>query len=303
MSSRARQYFAERDVLEVTTPAIGTVGVTDTNIDSIPLHLNERTVYLQSSPEYFMKRLLAAGYPDIYQVCRVFREGEIGSRHQPEFTLIEWYRLGFELNEIMRDAVDLITCLLESRDLNSPQIVSYADIFFDSMSIDPMTISTEALRKSLDADQHLQQSVGDDRDAWLDLAMASRVSTDFDDNRLTVVYHYPESQASLARICPHNPSVADRFEIYLGTVELANGFVELTDADEQLRRFEQDRKVRAGKGKQDMAIDHAFIEALRTGLPDCAGVALGLDRLLMIAEGLDNIAAATTFEPGGDGVR
>lgn len=299
MLRRARNYFEAREVLEVWTPSLTNCGSTDPNIDSIQALLDDKACYLHTSPEFLMKRLLAAGYPDIYQVCRVFRGAESGPGHQPEFTLIEWYRRGFNLNAIIEDTVTLITTLLESLSLASPRLISYSDVFSHSMSVDPHTIAANALADILHADPHLRNSLGEDRDAWLDLAMATVVSPDFADDRLTAVYHYPASQASLARICPQDAAVADRFEVYLGPVELANGFVELTNPEEQLARFERDREIRATLGKQDVAIDYDFIDALRNGLPECAGVAVGLDRVLMIAEGRNNIGDVATFSPGG----
>ncbi|MDH3440150.1 MAG: EF-P lysine aminoacylase EpmA [Gammaproteobacteria bacterium] len=299
MIRRARRYFDDHDVLEVSTPALSQTPVTDPNIDAIAALLHDKKIYLHTSPEYMMKRLIAAGFPDIYQVCRVFRNAESGRRHQPEFTMIEWYRLGFDLDSIIEDAICLITTLADSRTLERPKVLSYSDVYKETLSIDPLSTSIATLIDIADADMSLQQSVGDDRDAWLDLVFATRISPCFDDDRLTVVFHYPGSQASLARICPQDATVADRFEIYLGAVELANGFVELTDADEQLSRFERDRDVRSAVGKRDVAIDYELIEALRAGMPECAGVALGLDRLLMIAEGLSDISDVMTFTPGG----
>ena len=296
---RARRYFDERDVLEVFTPALSRTTVTDPNIDSIAVLLNDKTFYLHTSPEYRMKRLIAAGFPDIYQVCRVFRNAESGRRHQAEFTMLEWYRLGFDLDSIIEDAVRLITSLVDAQTLERPNIVSYSDAFSEKLSIDPLSTSIAALIDVTEADEALQQSIGDDRDAWLDFAFATCVSPHFCDDPLTVIYHYPASQASLAKLCSQDAGVAERFEIYFGAVELANGFVELTDADEQLARFENERERRSADGKQDVAIDYGLIEALRAGMPECAGVALGLDRLLMIAAGLQDIADVVTFTPGG----
>lgn len=296
---RTRSYFADRQVLEVTTPGLVSHSVTDPSISALSVTTGAGTARLHTSPEYCMKRLLAAGYPDIYQVCPVYRGGEQGRHHLAEFTMIEWYRLGFQLDEIIDDAVCLTGLLLDDLQLAEPLIINYSEAIEAALSLDAQTATAATLADALAADDPLRDAVGDDRDAWLDLAMATRVTTGFDANRLTVIRHYPASQASLARHCPTDPCVADRFEIYLGAIELANGFVELTDADEQLRRFEADRDKRKADGKQDIAIDMALIDALRAGLPDCAGVALGLDRALMIAEGREFIDEVTTFTPGG----
>ncbi len=297
---RTRRYFENRQVLEVTTPALVSHSVTDPAIAALPVATDAGTARLHTSPEYCMKRLLAAGYPDIYQVCPVYRGGERGRHHLAEFTMLEWYRLGFQLDDIIDDAVCLSGLLLDDLRLAEPLIIDYAEAVEAALSLNALTATAATLAEALAADDSLREAVGDDRDAWLDLAMATRVATGFADNRLTVIRHYPASQASLARLCPADPRVADRFEIYLGAVELANGFVELTDPDEQLRRFAADRAKRKADGKPDVAIDMALIDALRAGLPDCAGVALGLDRALMIAEGRDIVAEVTTFTPGPD---
>ncbi len=294
---RTRRYFEDRQVLEVTTPTLVSHAVTDPSIAALSVATDGGTARLHTSPEYCMKRLLAAGYPDIYQVCPVYRGGEQGRHHLAEFTMLEWYRRGFRLDAIIDDAVCLTGLLLEDRRLAEPLIIDYVEAMEAALSLNALAASAATLADALGADDSLRQTVGDDRDAWLDLAMATRVAAGFADDRLTVIRHYPASQASLARLCPADPDVADRFEIYLGAIELANGFVELTDADEQLRRFEADRDKREADGKPDVAIDMALIDALRAGLPDCAGVALGLDRALMIAEGRDSVDEVTTFTP------
>ena len=293
-----RRYFEQKDILEVATPALVQHAVTDPSIDSISLSLNDRTTWLHTSPEHCMKRLLAAGFPDIYSIGPVFRAGELSSHHLPEFTMIEWYRIGFGLREIVNDALSLASELMSDAITEKASIVEYRDVFTTALSLDPLTAAAGNIADALDADESLRSAVGEDRDAWLDLAMVARICPSFPKDRLTVVRHYPSSQAALARLCPANPSVADRFEIYCGTVELANGFVELTDPDELQARFEQDRKKRVTSGKPDIGIDEHFIDALRSGLPDCAGVAFGFDRMLMIAAGLDRIDDAVTFTPG-----
>jgi lysyl-tRNA synthetase class 2 len=298
MLEETRRWFGDRQVLEVCTPALGSATTTDPQIDSIHVRTGDRSSYLQTSPEHFMKRLLAAGYPDIYQLCPVFRGGESGRLHLAEFTMIEWYRRDFSLPDIMQDSVQLATTLLDARSLDAPLYLGYAQAFQHALATDPHSATAAEIADALYADPDLRRSLGDDRDAWLDLAMATAVAPSFADNRLTVVHHYPASQASLARICPDDQRLADRFELYLGAIELANGFVELTDADEQLRRFEADRARRSASGRDVPAVDEDLILALRAGLPACAGVAMGLDRLLMINEGLDDIRACSTFVPG-----
>lgn len=292
----ARQHFLERDVLEVCTPALTGRTVTDPNIESLAVGEGDSRCYLHTSPEYFMKRLLAAGYPDMYQIGAVFRGGEKGRRHLPEFTMIEWYRLGLGLHEIIEDTLDLVSAMVPA--VAATDVISYQQAFASALAIDPLTASATEVAAVLDADEHLRRSVGDDLDDWLDLAMASAVAASFAPDRWTAVFHYPASQASLARLSPDDARVAERFELYCGALELANGFVELADADEQLARFEKDREQWRAAGKALPGIDDELIAALRCGLPPCAGVALGFDRLLMIETGLDDIHKVITFTPG-----
>ena len=297
MLARAREYFRAQCVLEVETPALGAGTATDPNIDSMTVDTGAGHAYLQTSPEHFMKRLLAAGYPDIYQVCRVFRSAESGGQHLPEFTMIEWYRLGFDLDDIVADAIALTNDLLDKTTVVEPESKTYRAAFIEAISIDPFETTVDALADLLNADDDLRRSLGDSLDAWLDLAMASRVSPAFAEDRITVVTHFPASQAALAQLTPGDPATADRFELFLGPLEIANGFVELRDPDEQQQRFESDRRNRIAAGKPAPDVDDALIAALRAGLPACAGVALGLDRVLMIDEGLPDIRQATTFVP------
>ena len=299
MLHKARCFFETENVLEVSTPSLSARTSVDPNIESIVARLADREAYLHTSPEHFMKRLLAAGYPDIYQICRVYRDGELGRLHLPEFTMIEWYRRGLELQAIMQETVSLVTGMLANKPLTRPPLLlTYSQAFNDALSIDPVHAKNESLVEATGAEADLIETLGNDRDAWLDLAMATRVATTFRTDRLTVVYHYPASQAALARLCPDNQTVADRFEVYFGAIELANGFVELTDANEQRSRFESDIERRKSSGLKHHAIDGALIEALSSGMPAAAGVALGLERLLMIDEGVDDIRSITTFTPG-----
>ncbi|MGI9202443.1 MAG: EF-P lysine aminoacylase EpmA [Woeseiaceae bacterium] len=299
MLRRARQFFAERKVLEVETPALAAQATMDPNIASIRATVSDQPVYLGTSPEYHMKRLLAAGYPDIYQVARVFRDRESGRFHLPEFTMAEWYRLGFGLEEMIRESVDFVADMLADRvDAKLAVSVRYTTAFEDALGIDPLSASIGSIAAKLDTDDNLVDVLGNDRDAWLDLAMATGVAPTFDEKRLTVVHHYPASQAALARRCPDNPAFADRFEIYFGRLELANGFVELTDAGEQKERFQNDQIIRREKNLAMYDIDENFIAALDYGIPPCAGVAIGLDRLLMIACNTDDIHDVTAFTPG-----
>ena len=294
---RAREFFDAREILEVDTPALSKFAVTDPHIESLSASsLSEPELFLHTSPEYKMKRLLAAGFGAIYQICKVFRDGELGRNHLPEFTMVEWYRLNFGLQEIMRDTIEFVAALLDRSDLSSSaEFLSYQEAFKKTLSLNPFTADIAELANCANADEHLMEAIGDNRDAWLDLVLADRVVPGFATGKLTVICHYPASQAALARNCPDDAEVADRFEVFYGNLELANGFVELTDADEQLSRFERDRNARRENGKADYRIDEEFINALRAGLPPCAGVAVGFDRLLMLHEGQSDISAVTNF--------
>jgi lysyl-tRNA synthetase class 2 len=254
-----------------------------------------RALYLQTSPESFMKRLLADGYPDIYAICRVFRNGEAGRLHQPEFTMVEWYRHGFGLHAIETETVAFIADLLDNRALLDVETFDYVAAFEEFAEINPLTATVDALAAAANADSALRRCLGDDREAWLDLLLSTCVAEHFSTDSLTVLRHFPASQAALARTCPNDESVADRFEVFLGSTELANGFVELGDVAEQRRRFEADLEKRRAAGRPPVPIDDALLAALESGLPDCAGVAIGFERLLMIAMEKNDIRDVVTF--------
>lgn len=289
---RLRQYFDTHAVLEVQTAALATHTVTEPAIDSLSVRVSglDQALYLQTSPEYQMKRLLAAGAPDIYQLGPVFRDGERGQRHQYEFTLIEWYRVGFAYQQIIDDTVALIRHALNRR-VTCVQH-RYADVFAAALGVNVFTASHDelaALAPDIDSPAALS------RDALLDLLMATRVDNAFPDDALTVITHYPATQAALAALDPSDPNTALRFEVFYGRLELANGFVELIDSDEQAARFALDCEQRQREGKPIPSIDKQFLAALEYGLPACAGVAMGVERLAMVATGSDNINAVVPF--------
>lgn len=297
MLQRIRAYFAREKVLEVDTPALGSAAVSDVQIESLEIGRSQVSMvplYLHTSPEFPMKRLLAAGYPDIYSICRVFRDGEAGRRHQPEFTMIEWYRHGMELEQIVDDTVALTSAALAQAALaDAPAIVEYRDVFRESTGVDPLDSGSDELAAL--ADKDLRATIGNERNDWLDWLFATRVAPLLAKDRLTVVRHYPASQAALARLCPGDERVADRFEVFLGDTELANGYVELTDAAEQRRRIEADNAERARRGRPVRPVDNALLEALESGLPRCAGVAMGLERLQMVLHNTDDIRDVISF--------
>ena len=304
MLRSARQYFADQSVLEVDSPVLSRYAASDPHIESIAARLaigSSSDYFLHTSPEFAMKRLLCAGYPDIYQICKVFRDGEVGCRHQPEFTMIEWYRRDFGLDEMIDDTIRLIMALLEPGHIERDAVQSsYRDVFLSYTGVDPIHADIATLTNTVDADSALATSIGDNRDDWLNLILSRDIATQFSSNCLTVLRHYPASQASLARICPDDASVADRFEVFCGSLELANGYVELTDASEQARRFRQDQQIRTALGRTLRPLDEPLLAAMQNGLPACAGVAVGFDRLLMInaqADDIRNVQSLPFEEP------
>lgn len=299
MLARVRDYFQREGVLEVETPVLGHAAVSDTQIESFGIAqsaISRQPLYLHTSPEFCMKRLLAAGYPDIFAICRVFRDGEAGRRHQPEFTMIEWYRLGFSLAGIIADSVALINTALGDRAPQyEPVAIDYREAFQRVLGVDPVEASVERLASLAAADAGLRHSIGEARDDWLDLLFATRIAPGFATDRLTVLRHYPASQAALARLCPDDRTVADRFEVFRGALELANGYVELTDAGEQQQRIDADNADRRHRGRTTRPVDTKLLAALQSGLPECAGVALGFERLQMLHDATDDIRDVITF--------
>ncbi|WP_455211758.1 EF-P lysine aminoacylase EpmA, partial [Kaarinaea lacus] len=248
-------------------------------------------LFLQSSPEFAMKRLLAAGSGAVYQICKAFRQGEKGHLHNPEFTLLEWYRPGFELASFIAEIEALVYGLFRSkRNFEPTQIISYQDAFLTTLAIDPLRACNEELVQCAKINGVAVHGLsGEDRDAWLDVLMSHCVQPRLGLNCLTFVKDYPVSQAALASVNPHNQRTALRFELFIDGIELANGFQELTDADEQRRRFQQELAQRAQQNMQQPPVDEYLLQALVHGMPECCGVAVGLDRVIML------LAQATTL--------
>lgn len=301
MLASIRAFFAERDVLEVETPVLGTAFGTDPAIEPLesrfqgPGFSDGLQMFLQSSPEFFMKRLLAAGSGPIYQIGKAFRNGEAGRRHNPEFSLLEWYRPGFGLAELMGEVSDLV-CAVVMDPPSQVHRVSYAELFAEFLDFDPFAADAQALRERAIANNLPGAEALDlDREGWLELLMSTFIEPQLGQGELTFVTDYPASQASLARLNRHDPRTAARFELYWKGLELANGFEELADAEEQSERFEQENCRRYSAGQRPMPVDDALLSALESGLPPCSGVALGLDRLLMCDLGLDDIEAVMSF--------
>ena len=299
MLARARDYFAATGALEVDTPVLVRCPVTDVHLESLAVHGPDgsQAGFLHTSPEYAMKRLLAAGHQDIYELGRVFRAGEQGQYHNPEFTLLEWYRAGLGYLELAAEVVDLIRlCGAGHYDDWEVQWLGYRDLLQQSTGLDPAHCSEDelsncALERGIRSGplDHLQ---------WLDLLFAEVVQPALPGESITVVYDFLPEQAALSRIRGGDKPAAERFEVFLGQMELANGYQELTDADEQLRRFERENRLRSLRGEETAPIDGLLIDALRQGLPECSGVALGIDRLLMSILKLERIEAVLAFDAG-----
>ena len=294
-----RAFFAARGVLEVETPIMSAAANTEPNIESFVTRFSGRVDgaarerWLRTSPEFPLKRLLAAGIGDCYELGRVFRDGEAGRRHNPEFTMLEWYRVGWDHHRLIGETVDLVLTALAASGRRTDVVqCTYRGLFVDGLGIDPFTATIDALRAPL-ADVRIDAD-GLGRDDWLDLLLTHRLQPAFPRDRITVVRDFPATQAALARIRADDPPVAERFELYLGSNELANGYHELVDADEQRARFERDNLRRRARGQQALPIDERLLAAL-PDMPACAGVALGMDRLLMWLAGTDAIADVLAF--------
>jgi lysyl-tRNA synthetase class 2 len=292
-----RDFFRARAVLEVETPVMINAPVSDVNISSVRVEMpgdGGATRFLHTSPEYAMKRLLAAGSGDIFQVCHVFRGAERGRHHNPEFTMLEWYRLGFSLEQLMDEVAQLAFALL-GKDL-PVEYLSYRDALrryagFDPLDADDGTLQRAALGLGLDPERARESR----RDELLDLIVGAQVGPALGAGGLTFLHRYPASQAALARLDAADPRLALRFELYHQGMELANGYHELTDAAEQRARFHADLRARSARGLPAVALDPYLLAALESGLPDCAGVALGFDRLLMLAVGASSIDEVLAF--------
>lgn len=292
-----RQFFTERGVLEVETPAMSEFSVTDVHLSTFntqflsPFANQAKRLHLITSPEYHMKRLLACGSGPIFQLCRVFRNEEAGKRHNPEFTMLEWYRPHFDMYRLINEVDDLLQQILDCEPAES---FSYQFVFQTYVGLDPLSASKSQLVAK--AREHgLQCDDDEQRDTLLQFLFSEVVEAHIGKERPTVVYHFPATQAALAQISTEDHRIAERFEFYYKGLELANGFHELSDANEQFRRFEQDNKQREEMGLPPQQLDSRFLEALKAGIPNCSGVALGVDRLLMIAMDADRIDEVMAF--------
>ncbi|HET7301040.1 MAG TPA: EF-P lysine aminoacylase EpmA [Oleiagrimonas sp.] len=299
-----REFFAARNVLEVETPILSAAGNTEPNIESFSTRFSghvdagARERFLRTSPEYPLKRLLAEDLGDCYELGRVFRNGEAGKRHNPEFTMLEWYRVGLDHRQLAAETVQLVQAARrlvvddgkgQGEDIH---ITTYRDLFRQALAIDPFEADLATLQRQV-ADFAIDPQ-GLTRDDWLDLVITHRIQPDFPRDRITVIHDWPATQCALARIRPGHPPVAERFELYWGQHELANGYHELNDAAEQRARFERENERRTQRSQLVLPLDENLLATL-DAMPDCAGVALGVERLMMCLMKTDHIADIMAF--------
>ena len=299
---RVRAFFAERDFLEVETPVLSADVVVDRHLDPLSVVLPDdprrpdvgRRLWLQTSPEFHMKRLLAAGAGPIFQIARVFRAGECGARHNPEFTLVEWYEPGVAYEGGMTTLADFAVAILDRR---PAERVSYADAVARTIGLDPHTVTSAEL---VDAARRLQIAAPDslspdDRDGWLELLLGQCVEPHLGVGRPTILFDYPASQAALAQVRPGPPPVAERFELYVDGIELANGYHELLDPAVLRERNRATNRQRAADGKPKLPEESRLLDAMDAGLPPATGTALGFDRLVMLVAGARTIDEVLAF--------
>jgi lysyl-tRNA synthetase class 2 len=315
-----REFFAEKSILEVETPLLSHSCGTDPQLEFFtteycltpgmerlpqtgqePVRRSPRqTLFLQTSPEFAMKRLLASGSGSIYQIGKAFRNGESGRFHNPEFTMLEWYRVGFTLPQLMDEITELVEGLFKGQGLLETQRVSYQDVFFSYTGLNPLVFSYQDY-ENFARESHIPDAVdicGHDHVLWLDFLFSHKVQPNLGENALCLVYGYPACQSSLAKLSEHCDQIAERVELFINGVELGNGYYELTDAKEQSKRFDAELTVRQQNNLPVTVKDQRLIDALEAGLPECAGVAIGLDRLLMLLSGSASIEDVLCFPIG-----
>lgn len=304
--AKIRDYFESEGVLEVDTPVLSKSTVTDLHLDALetihtnPLSVKRTHLFLQTSPEYYMKRLLSAGFPSIFQIAKCFRDDEVGRYHSPEFLMLEWYRLDFSMQELIDDVMEVLRLTLN---VEGYQQITYASLFERHLNIDITGVSFLELQaacskygfEDIVSKLNNSQNQKPDIDLMLQLLFCELIEPLIGKDSPVVVTHFPASQASLAALNIDNPMFAERFEVYYRGVELANGFEELGDHDELRERFNSDNKLREINSKKQKPLDEKFLQAMEAGLPSCSGVALGLDRLLMIAANSEHIREVQSF--------
>ncbi|MDT8405968.1 MAG: EF-P lysine aminoacylase EpmA [Methylococcales bacterium] len=295
-----RAFFAERAVLEVETPVLSRYRGTDPNLNAFRTQVDSRghSWYLQTSPEFAMKRLLANGVASIYQIAKAFRQDEQGRHHNPEFTLLEWYRTEFDLERLMTETEQLLRAVDVDQVLPTKiERFRYRDLMLERLALDPWQFDVDVYRacaKRLGFDD-APRICGDAHSVWLDFLFSQAIQPQLGRAALTWVYQFPVLQSSLARVSPNDPNAVERAELFIDGMELANGYHELIDARQQQQRFEQENQWRIEHGRVAVEADPRLLAALRSGLPDCAGIALGLDRLLMLLTGAGAIDEVLAF--------
>ncbi len=287
--TRIRAHFEARGVLHVQTPLLGNHGATDPSVSnmSVVAESGLEMGYLQTSPEFAMKRLLAKGSGDIYQICQAFRAGEEGQLHNPAFSMLEWYRVGFDDHQLMDDVQTLIMDLIPGI---TWQRLSCAELFQQTVGINPHLASDDLLFTRAGLSVDLTEEDLSDRALLLDVIFSQQIQPNLSRREALFVYDFPKEQAAYARLRDEEPMLASRFELIIGGVEIANGYHEVIDSVEQARRHAAERRIRAGRSQVDIDIDPEFLAALQGTMPDCSGVAVGIDRLLMLALGQDSLA-------------
>jgi lysyl-tRNA synthetase class 2 len=305
MLKNIRAFFETRGVIEVETPLLSQYSTTDPHLDSLQSRFRDQSCYLNTSPEYAMKRLLAGWKKPIYQICKAFRDDELGPNHNPEFTMLEWYQPDYDSVKLMAELAELVTNLcrlskISSMDKVQFESLSYQQAFEDFAGINPhQTTSAECCQLAKSNNVEIPQGLGlaDEVNNWLDWLLTQLVLPAFKKDGFTFMYDYPASQCALAKIENNERQVlvAKRFELFFGELELANGFHELTDASEQLKRFQFENRVRKQAGIEQGQIDENLIAALNSGLPECSGVAMGLDRFLMLLTNSSSIDQVLSF--------
>jgi lysyl-tRNA synthetase class 2 len=307
MLEEIRYFFKRKTVLEVETPLLCQATGTDPQLDFFSTfyhcdpnkkQVKDKILYLQTSPEFAMKRLLAAGCGSIFQICKAFRNGESGRFHNPEFTILEWYRIDFSLNQLMDEVAELLLELLNMQLANEVvQKISYVELFEKNTGLNPLVFCQKQYAHYAE-NNGIRDAIalcGDDHSIWLDFIFSYKVQSTLSRQPLCMVYHYPAIQSSLARLNRHDPGVADRFEVFVNGIEIGNGFFELSDVIEQEKRFDQESLTRVLKGLEHVNKDRLFLDALNSGLPDCSGIALGLDRLLMLKANRQSLSDVIAF--------
>lgn len=297
-----RAFFYARSVMEVDTPILSSAATPDLHLRSlstqvqVPGEADPRTFYLHTSPEYPMKRLLCAGSGDIFYLGKVFRDGDVSRRHQVEFTLLEWYRLGFDLRAMMDETVKVVQSLLGDRPV---EMISYEEAFESYAGLEAIHDTDAKSCQACLAEHGVPEIVGvdaGDKPLWEQLVLTEVIEPQLGRGKVTCLYHYPSREAALAQLHPQDERLALRFEVFVDGMELANGYQELADADEYRRRFEADLSQRSENGLPNVPMDEALLSALAVdGLPACSGVALGVDRLLMLAFQADDIRGVLPF--------